>query len=350
MIHSKIEQRQILPHWLVLKVFAMWILGSSPYAHGQDNPFKKILNSVNPKVVKVYGAGVGQVESYASGVLVSADGKIVTMQGAFLDGQEVRVVTGDGKEHSATVLKRNRQLRLALLQISKTDCPHFQLTDKTVGNQGDWILAISNAFAVAANDEKLSTMVGIISLRTSMHAKLNSRDTAYSGPMILLDAITSNPGGGGGAVVNRKGNLVGMIGRVIDSTETNTRLNYAVPQEELFRFVNNIEGKQPVVAVQKPKGKKLKLGIRIFKLSGKSAPAYIDRVDRRSIAKKAGIKPDDLVVSINGKKIDSVKDFLEAEKNLTDDRDVVIVVARNNTLFRYILNESAKALGQKEKK
>ena len=119
---------------------------------------------------------------------------------------------------------------MALLKISPTeelDC--FSLSDSDVGQKGDWVIALSNAFKVASKSEPVSAMIGVISLRSSIEARLNQRDVAYKGPLVLIDAITSNPGASGGAVVTFDGDLVGMVGKLINSSETNTRLNYAVP-------------------------------------------------------------------------------------------------------------------------
>ena len=182
--------------------------------------------------------GAGRVEGYASGVIVSKDGKIVTMQGVFLDGQQVRVTLHDGTTHQARVLKRDREQQIALLKIDLETPDYFELADNSVGEKGDWVVTVSNAFKVADKREPLSVNLGIISLETSMTATMASGDIAFKGDMVLIDAITSNPGAAGGAVVTMDGKLVGMIGKIITSSETNTRINYALPNASIKHFVD----------------------------------------------------------------------------------------------------------------
>lgn len=316
-----------------LVFFLAWTLGwDSLWA--QQNWFKPIIDATQPKLVKVSGAGAGNVDAYASGVIVSGDGKIIAPQGVFLDGNQVQVMLADGRPFPATVVRRDRRLQLAYLQIEGETPDYFQLSDQAIGDQGDWVVAISNAFKVADKSEPLSVMLGVISLRTSIDAKLNDRDVAYSGPLVLIDAITSNPGAAGGAVVNREGQLVGMIGKIIDSTDTNTRLNYAVPQAELLRFLKGEAG-DPQVTEAVEAGNPLDLGIRIFTLSGRTAAPYVDKVDKGGLAQVAGIRPDDLVISINGEKVSSVKEYLGLVETLTDQRATIIVVARGAKLLRF---------------
>ena len=181
-------------------------------------------------------ASAGRVQGYATGLIVSKDGSLVTISGVLLDGQTVRVLLHDGTEAKARVVRRDRERQLALLKISGEDFQHFDLSSENVGDKGDWVVAISNAFKVADKSEPLSATLGIISLRTSMEAWLNKRDLAYRGDLVLVDCITSNPGAGGGAIVTTDGKLVGMIGKIIESSETNTRLNYAVPSHVLKQF------------------------------------------------------------------------------------------------------------------
>ncbi len=309
----------------------------SSVTFGQLNRFQAVIDQTQKKLVKVTGAGAGNVEAYASGMLVSDDGKIISTQGIFLDGSQVQVMLCDGQSYPATVIRRDRRLQLSLLQIEKQTPDHFKLDSSPVGQQGDWVVAVANAFKVADKDEPLSVMMGVISLRTSIDAKLNQRDVAYSGPLVLLDAITSNPGAAGGAVVDRNGDLVGMIGKIIDSSETNTRLNYAVPEVELLQFLNDESSPAEIAAVSTG-GRPMDLGIKVFTLSGRSASPYVDQVASGGPAKNAGIRSDDLVVSINGQKVNSVKDYQNLLPTITDDRDAIVVVARGSKLMRFVLS------------
>ena len=205
----------------------------------ENNFVMNAVESVQPKMVKVFGAAAGRVEGYATGVIVSDSGQILTTQGVFLDGNQIRVVTPDGQSHRASIVKRDRQHQLALLQIDSPTPNFFDISKQDIGDKGDWVIAVCNAFKVADKQEPLSATLGVVSLRTSIEAKLNRRDVAYRGDLVLIDQITSNPGAAGGAVVTLDGKLVGVVGKIINSSETNTRLNYAIPNTVLFGFLNS---------------------------------------------------------------------------------------------------------------
>lgn len=308
----------------------------------QDNLFRDVIAHAQRRLVKVSGAKAGNVDGYASGMVVSNDGKILTTQGVFLDGNQVQVILPDGRTMPASVVRRDRRLQMSLLDLGVPTPDYFDLENESPAQQGDWVVAISNAFKVADKDEPLSVMMGVVSLRTTIDAKLNQRDVAYSGPLVLIDAITSNPGAAGGVVLDGRGLVVGMIGRIIDSSDTNTRLNYAVPCHEVLKFIRGESEATSTPLANKASGKPLELGLKIFALSGRTSPPYVDRVVPSGLAAQAGIQADDLIVSVAGEKVTTVAQYTAAIEKLTDAEDVVIVVARKKELIRALIPAAAK--------
>ena len=304
-------------------------------AQKKDQPsfVDQAISDSQPKMVKVFGASAGKVEGFATGILISKDGMILSSQGVFLDGRQVKVVLADGVEHFATILKRDRETQLSLLKIQADTPSFFELSEESIGEKGDWVIALSNAFKVADKDEPVSAMLGVISLRTTIEARLTKRDVAYRGELVLIDAITSNPGASGGAVVTPHGELVGIVGKIINSSETNTRLNYAVPNSVLYKFV---AGKASVPSESQPatEQQEVEFGVILFKLGGRNNPAYVDRVVRGSPAAKAKLKSDDMIVSIAGKKIGNLKDYAEALKSLRPEEEVLMMVKRGVEIMR----------------
>lgn len=297
----------------------------------KSNFTTKALGVAQPKMVKIYGASAGQVEGYATGIAISPDGKILTTQGVYLDGKQVRVVLANGKAYEASILRRNRQYQLAVLQIQAETPEHFELSREDVGQQGDFIVAVANSFKVADKEEPLSATLGVISLRTSIEARLTERDVAYKGDMILLDQITSNPGAAGGAVLTLDGKLVGIVGKIINSSETNTRLNYAIPNSVLVDFVENKKTEASTVTADR---KPVDVGIKLFAHGGRASPAYIDRVIRGGPAHKAKLKSDDLIISIGGQTVGNARQFTDSLKNLEVGKEVIIIVKRGTELLR----------------
>jgi len=295
-----------------------------------DGPFAAAIEFAQQRTVKVFGAGIGRSAGYATGIVVSADGQIVTAQGVFLGADNLRVTLPGGKTYTASVVRRSTDLQAALLKIEASTPEYFELSPPAV-EPGDWLLAVSNAFKVAERDEPLSVTIGVLSLRMPIDARRGFHDFPYHADAFVYDAITSNPGAEGGAVVAADGKLIGMIGRVIESKSSGTRLNYAVPADLLAKFVAGEETPTPNVATSAPG--KADLGIRLFSLGGRRGPAYIDRVAPGGPAAAAGLKTDDLIVTIAGQVVRDSSDFRRIVESLAVGKEVAVEVKRKNELI-----------------
>jgi S1-C subfamily serine protease len=326
---------------VLLTICALLLAQSSLVAADEppDSAFAPAVALAQKRTVKVFGAGIGRTPGYATGIVVGPQGEILTAQGIFLNADNLRVTLPDGTTHFATVVRRSTELQAALLKIDAATPEFFSPADAVKGEQGDWILAVSNAFKVAEGVEPLSVNVGVLSVRMPIDARRGFNDFPYQADAWLYDAITSNPGADGGAVVTAEGKLVGMIGRVIESKSTGTRLNYAVPADLLARFVAG-EEPQPMVAVRP--GTKADLGIRLFALGGRRAPAYIDRVLPGGPAAAAGLKTDDLVVTIAGQVVRDASDFKRLTEALPIGQEVAIEVKRKNELLSVKVTPAAE--------
>jgi serine protease Do len=297
-----------------------------------DGAFAEAIQIAQRRTVKIYGAGIGRSPAYASGILVSSTGDVLTGNGVYLGAENLRITLPDGTSYPATVVRRSPTLQIARLKIAANTADFFDFPSKPAAGKGDWILAVSNAFKVADHAEPLSVNIGVLSLRTQLAARRGVNDFPYEGDVILYDAITSNPGAAGGAVVNTEGKLVGMIGRVIESKSTNTRLNYAVPAETLQQFMSG-EEPAPMVAETPTTAAKGELGIRLFNLGGRKSPAFIDRVLPGSPAAKAGLKTDDMVISMGGEIVRDAGDFKRLADRLSAGLEITLEVKRKNDLL-----------------
>lgn len=303
-------------------------------------PFAKAIEYAQARTVKIYGGSIGRSVGYASGIIVSPDGRILAAQGSYLAAEQLRVELPDGALHTAAVERRSEELQAVVLKIDAPTPHYFELPDEPVAQKGDWVIGISNLFKVATGSEPLSASLGIVSLRTRIDGKRGTQDIPYEGDVLLIDAITSNPGAPGGAVVTADGKLAGMIGKIMESKDTQTRVNYAVPSDLLARFLAG----RPLTTSphEAPAGQKGEVGIRLFALAGTSGPAYIDRVVPNSPAHKAGLKADDLILSVGGQKIGSVRDYKAAEATLIAGKPVEFLVKRKNELIRVEITPQAE--------
>lgn len=330
---------------LSLRCVAALLIGafaSNARADEKESVFAEALAYAQPRCVKLYGAGTNVEAGYATGVIVSKDGLILTAQGIYLAADRLRVTLADGATYDAKIVRRSEPLQSALLQIDAKTPEYFDLSTTPVGEKGDWILAVSNLFKVAANKEDLSASLGVISLRTRVDARHRTQDVPYDADMLLLDAITSNPGASGGAVVDMDGRLVGMIGKLLTAKNTNTRINYAVPADLLYKFVKNEPLEVAVAPPASTGNAKASLGIGMFTIGGKRSPAYVDRVAPGSPAAKLGFKKDDLVMQLNGEVIKDIRDYERILATLRPGVEVTIVVKRKRDVLTYQITPSGE--------
>lgn len=347
MLRRLTEIRLVLPMRLVSRWIIAFLISLSVSAvtvAQDENEFSAAIEKGQGRTVKIVGASVGNVSGYATGILVSDSGDILTGSGVLLTGNRIRVMLADGSLHNATVVRQHRGMQLAQLKIDAKTPDYFDLEkDVVVPSRGEWVVVLANAFKVADGDEPLSVNLGVVSLQTKIEATRGRNEILYSGDLVLIDAITSNPGAAGGAVLNTEGNLIGMVGKIIESNETSTRLNYAVPSEILKRFKSgSLEEPSAAAAVVTTEGKAGETGIRMLRLSKSTDPAYIDRVIPNSPAAMAGLKADDLIVTLAGEKIANIRDFNQVANKLLAGAEVVVVVKRGTQILQVNLTPEEK--------
>ena len=335
------NRRLISGHFIAISMLTLW-LSSADVASSDDlhkGAFAETIKYAQARAVKIYGASIGRVSGFGTGIIVSPDGDILTAQGVHLTGYRVRVTLPNGKMHDAKVVRRSPSLQLALLKIAAKTPDYFELPQNPTAKRGDWILAVSNAFKVADGKEELSVNLGVASLRTRMEVKRLTSGYDYYGEVLLIDAITSNPGAAGGAIVTADNQLAGMIGKVIEDKNTNTRLNYAVPNDVLGNFLAGNVSDPKVVGVNNAKAV---LGLRLFRLGGRNAPAYIDRVLPGSPAAAARLRVDDLIVSVAGRQVKTLREYQAVVDQLTPGEEIVLIVKRGRSVMEFKLTPTAE--------
>ncbi|MGZ3402598.1 MAG: Do family serine endopeptidase [Phenylobacterium sp.] len=242
-----------------------------------------------------FGAPRERVEgSLGSGVIVRADGVIVTNNHVIEHGQEITVSLFDRREFPAKVLLADERTDLAILKIelpAGEKLPVMAIDDRADTQVGDLVLAIGDPFGVGQ-----TVTNGIISA-TNRTADPNGDAGAY----IQTDAAI-NPGNSGGALVSMDGNLIGVNSFIYSQSGQSSGIGFAIPAVVVRRVVEAAMGGSRAV-VRPWLGAKLQsVTPEIAKTVGLPTPsgAQISEVWPDSAAARAGLKKGDVVTSVDG--------------------------------------------------
>lgn len=312
---------------------------------------ERAIERVSQRVVKIFGAGgIRGLHAYSTGFLVSPEGHLVTVWSHVLDDQSVTVVLHDGRRMEGKIVAYEPQLDLAVLKIDGEDLPWFDLDDAVTAPVGARVLAFSNMFKVAAGDEPVSVLHGVIAAKTRLSARKGSFETPYTGPVYVVDAITNNPGSGGGVLTTRDGSLVGMIGKELRNTQTNTWVNYAIPIGELKPVIAQIIAGKFVArsetsdeAANPRRYSAIDFGIVLVPDVLYRTPAFVDAVLADSPAARAGVQPNDLVLFVNDELVQSCRMLRDDLGRLEAGDLLKLVVRRGNLLVPVELPVEKKA-------
>jgi serine protease Do len=296
--------------------------------------------------VKLYGAGGYRgLESYQSGILISEKGHVLTVSSYVLDADEVLVVLDDGRRYTARHVAADPVTEIAVLKFEPGEdkTPYFDLSKAVSGEPGTRVLAFSNLFGIAAGDESVSVLQGVVSAVAPLEARRGAFATNYHGDVYVLDAAANNPGAAGGALTDADGRLLGMLGKELRSSLTGTWLNYALPVAAFEQPVEEIlAGRftpRELTELDRPDNPLsfAALGIVLVPDIVTRTPPYIDGVLRDSPAAQAGLRADDLVVMIDAQVAASCREAVRLLQRLEHDASVRIAVLRDEQFLEFTL-------------
>jgi len=307
---------------------------SSTLAYDAD--IEALTRKAQAAAVKIYGAGGAGLEAYQSGFVVSPDGHIATAWSYVLDVQPI-VVLDDGRRFEGTIVGFEPQLELAIIKVDATELPFLELSD-TVPEVADPVLAVSNLFGIASGDEPASVMQGMIAAVTALDARRGTFKTPYSGPVLILDLVANNPGAAGGVVIDSQGRAVGMLGKELRDAAAGVWLNYALPATVLRPVIADIVAGRTVVArsqkaasLPADKSHSLALlGIGMIPDVLESTPAFIDRVKPESVAARADVRPDDLILLVGNTRIENQRTLVDTLRTI-DRRDAIVITVQRES-------------------
>ena len=251
----------------------------------------------------VYGYRNRVSQSLGSGVVVSADGYILTNNHVVGDtGAQVSVVLPDKRELKAKIIGVDQWTDIALLKIDARGLPVLPWGDSSKLKVAEWVLAIGNPFQL-----NQTVTLGIVS---ALGRSLEGRLATYE-DFIQTDAAI-NPGNSGGALVNARGELIGINTAIFSETGGYQGIGFAVPSnlarhvmDDLLKYGEVQRGTIPGISV-------MALTTQVADELGvpNTRGALVSQMSQRSDAYAAGLRPGDTIIAFNGRQVDDPSQFL----------------------------------------
>lgn len=241
-----------------------------------------------------------------SGVIISADGYIVTNNHVVADADELAVTLNDNKEYSARIIGTDKASDLALIKIDGKNLPAITIANSDDIKVGEWVLAVGNPFNLTN-----TVTAGIVS------AKARSLYQNGVESFIQTDAAI-NPGNSGGALVNTRGELIGINAMLYSQTGSFSGYGFAIPTSIMNKVVADLKQygtvQRALIGIQgqdvknyvdakKDKGEDIDLGT----MEG----IYVAKVTEESAAEEAGMKEGDVITAIDGKPVNKMAELQE---------------------------------------
>jgi Do/DeqQ family serine protease len=265
----------------------------------------------NPLYDFFFGPGSGgqpqPVIGSGSGVIISKDGYIVTNNHVIEGAEEIEVILNDKRTFTAKLVGTDPNTDIALLKIDADDLKYLEYGDSDDLKLGEWVLAVGNPFNLTS-----TVTAGIVSAKArSINILSNPRNKFGIESFIQTDAAV-NPGNSGGALVNSKGELVGINTAIASRTGSYTGYSFAVPINiakkvvaDLMEFGSVQRGFLGVEIVDVNKEVADELGLD--KIEG----VLIVKAKPGGAAQQAGIVDNDVILSVDGSVVNSVPELQE---------------------------------------
>ncbi len=263
-----------------------------------------------------------------SGVIISSNGYIVTNNHVVEQSNKIEVVLNDKRSFEAKVIGIDPSTDLALLKIDAEKLVSIPFGNSDIIKVGEWVLAVGNPFNLTS-----TVTAGIVSAK-ARDINLTRRSNYAIESFIQTDAAV-NPGNSGGALVNIKGELVGINTAIASKTGSYSGYSFAIPVSIVQKVVADLK-KYGVV-------QRALLGISIDNINAETAKemdlkkiegVYVGSTLEGGSAEKAGIKRGDVILKINEKLVNKTSELQEQVSMFRPGDKVTVTLKRNNKLMK----------------
>ena len=270
-------------------------------------------------------------EATGSGVIISPDGYIVTNNHVVNGADELTVTLNDNREYSARIIGTDPNTDLALIKVNGKNLPTLPVGDSDNLKVGEWVLAVGNPYNLSS-----TVTAGIVSAKARSMGGEGSNGPQISS-FIQTDAAI-NPGNSGGALVNAKGELVGINAMLYSQTGSYSGYGFAIPTTIMVKVVDDLKKYGTVqravlgirggdvlnyINAQKDEKKDVDLGT--------NEGVYVAEVTEGSSASAAGIVKGDVITEADGKKITKMSELQELLSKKRPGENVTLTYLHNKS-------------------
>ncbi len=265
-----------------------------------------------------------QPRGSGSGVIISADGYIVTNNHVIEGSEKLEVTLNDNSKYNATVVGTDPNTDIALIKIAAKNLKPISFGNSDAIKLGQWVLAVGNPFSLNS-----TVTAGIISAKGRGVAESNMGLKAF----IQHDAAV-NPGNSGGALVNTAGELIGINTMIVSQTGNYSGCSFAVPSNTVKKIVTDIKQygtvQRAVLGIQ---FKELDADLaKEYKVTATKDGIFVAKVNDMSAAKEAGLKEGDVIVKLNDAPVKNGGELQEQMNKLRPGDKVQVSYYRDNKL------------------
>jgi len=279
-----------------------------------------------------------QTHSMGSGIIINPEGYILTNDHVVRGSEDITITLTSGDQYKGKIIGSDESSDLAVLKIisNKKDFPYAVLGNSDDLMIGEWAIAIGNPFGYLLDDSKPTVTVGVISA-TNRDIKPEAGFKQVYRNMIQTDAAI-NPGNSGGALVNARGEVIGVNAFIFTSSRGSEGIGFAIPINRAKTVIADLINTGQVV--------KAWVGMRVQKITPMMAQSLnlehksglvVTEVDDMSPAKQAGIHPGDGIISINNRKLDRESDWEDIINYAKAGQSISLKLTRNNDTLNLIL-------------
>ena len=267
------------------------------------------------------------VMASGSGVIVSDEGYIVTNNHVVQNAERIEVILNDKRSYEAEIVGTDPSTDLALIKVNEENLPFLTYGNSDVVQVGEWVLAVGNPFNLTS-----TVTAGIVSAK--------ARDINILGASAAIESFIQtdapvNRGNSGGALVNIAGELIGINAAIASNTGSYTGYSFAIPVNIVKKVVNDFINYGEI--------QRAYIGVSIRDIDSDFARerklkdlhgVYVVAVAENSSAYDADIRPEDVILQIEGMPVNSVSRLLEAVSQHSPGERIDVILIRDGKTIR----------------